>query len=87
MSQKNLWIVVGIVIVAIAVIVVVIVVRGGRGGEVDLQQEQQDLEELNAALEQSVQIDVPSANPLDSAPDLNPVGKTNPYEGLKTNPF
>jgi len=26
-------------------------------------------------------------NPLDSVPDINPVTKTNPYSGVKTNPF
>lgn len=27
------------------------------------------------------------ANPLSNVPDANPVTKTNPFSGLKTNPF
>ncbi|MEK7478191.1 MAG: hypothetical protein AAB645_02385 [Patescibacteria group bacterium] len=30
---------------------------------------------------------VPEANPLNNAPDLNPVNKTNPFKNAKTNPF
>lgn len=26
-------------------------------------------------------------NPLENKPDLNPADKTNPYKGIKTNPF
>lgn len=29
----------------------------------------------------------PESNPLENAPDLNPVSNTNPYSGVKTNPF
>ena len=32
------------------------------------------------------QID-PGSNPMEKAPDTNPVSKTNPYSGVKTNPF
>jgi hypothetical protein len=28
-----------------------------------------------------------NSNPLQQAPDTNPVSKTNPFSGLKTNPF
>ncbi len=28
-----------------------------------------------------------NANPLQNAPDLNPVNKANPYTNVKTNPF
>lgn len=28
-----------------------------------------------------------NANPLSQAPDVNPISKTNPFSGLKTNPF
>jgi len=27
------------------------------------------------------------ANPLGDAPDVNPAAKTNPFSGIKTNPF
>jgi len=26
-------------------------------------------------------------NPLEKAPDINPVGQTNPFKDIKTNPF
>lgn len=29
----------------------------------------------------------PSANPYETAPEVNPVEKTNPFSDLKTNPF
>lgn len=29
----------------------------------------------------------PQSNPMEKAPDTNPVSKTNPYSGVKTNPF
>ena len=29
----------------------------------------------------------PQSNPMENAPDTNPVSKTNPYSGVKTNPF
>ena len=28
-----------------------------------------------------------NTNPLQDVPDVNPVGATNPFEGVKTNPF
>lgn len=27
------------------------------------------------------------SNPLENAPDINPVSKTNPFKNIKTNPF
>ncbi len=29
----------------------------------------------------------PQSNPMENAPDTNPVSKTNPFSGIKTNPF
>ena len=29
----------------------------------------------------------PQSNPMEGAPDINPVSKTNPFSGIKTNPF
>lgn len=29
----------------------------------------------------------PQSNPMESAPDINPVSKTNPFSDIKTNPF
>ncbi len=29
----------------------------------------------------------PKSNPMENAPDTNPVSKTNPFTGVKTNPF
>ena len=86
MSQKNLFIVVGIVVAAIAVIVVVVLLKGQGGG---LEQEQQELEDLNKTLEESAglpNIDVQS-NPLEDLPDTNPIEAANPLKNLKTNPF
>jgi len=31
-------------------------------------------------------IGIPS-NPLENVPEINPVGKTNPFKDVKTNPF
>ena len=28
-----------------------------------------------------------NTNPMENAPDTNPVSKTNPFSGIKTNPF
>ncbi|MEK7479164.1 MAG: hypothetical protein AAB634_01360 [Patescibacteria group bacterium] len=28
-----------------------------------------------------------NANPLEKVPEVNPAAKTNPFEGVKTNPF
>lgn len=48
-------------------------------------------EGLNAVTDNVSQGVLPSldvnANPLSQAPDVNPVSKTNPFSGLKTNPF
>ncbi len=32
-------------------------------------------------------IETVGGNPLQKAPDLNPVDKTNPFRNIKTNPF
>ncbi|MFH1192926.1 MAG: hypothetical protein V1656_01250 [Candidatus Jorgensenbacteria bacterium] len=32
-------------------------------------------------------LDVPPANPVGDATNVNPVTKTNPFSGIKTNPF
>lgn len=29
----------------------------------------------------------PGSNPLENAPDVNPISKTNPFADIKTNPF
>ncbi len=29
----------------------------------------------------------PGSNPMEGAPDVNPISKTNPFSGIKTNPF
>ncbi len=29
----------------------------------------------------------PKSNPMENAPDTNPVSKTNPFSGIKINPF
>ena len=29
----------------------------------------------------------PGSNPMEDAPDVNPVSKTNPFSDIKTNPF
>lgn len=29
----------------------------------------------------------PQSNPMEDAPDINPISKTNPFSGVKTNPF
>ncbi len=29
----------------------------------------------------------PQSNPMENAPDTNPVSKTNPFSDIKTNPF
>lgn len=29
----------------------------------------------------------PKSNPMENAPDINPVSKTNPFSNIKTNPF
>jgi len=29
----------------------------------------------------------PKSNPMENAPDTNPVSKTNPFTNIKTNPF
>lgn len=29
----------------------------------------------------------PQSNPMENAPDTNPMSKTNPFSGIKTNPF
>lgn len=46
---------------------------------------------LNTIMESINQGVLPSlnteTNPLSAAPDVNPVSKTNPFSGLKTNPF
>ena len=35
----------------------------------------------------TVDYSAPSANPYESAPEVNPVERANPYTDLKTNPF
>mgnify|MGYP001563426101 CR=1 FL=1 len=29
----------------------------------------------------------PNSNPMEGAPDTNPISKTNPFSGIKINPF
>ena len=29
----------------------------------------------------------PNSNPMEGAPNTNPISKTNPFSGIKTNPF
>lgn len=29
----------------------------------------------------------PGSNPMEGAPDTNPISKTNPFSGIRTNPF
>ena len=36
--------------------------------------------------EKSTWENIPS-NPLEKIPDINPIQKSNPFEGVKTNPF
>jgi cytoskeletal protein RodZ len=56
--------------------------------EANLNQVGDSVEALNDSVTQGVlpSLDVPS-NPLSDVPDVNPVTKTNPYSGVKTNPF
>jgi hypothetical protein len=53
-----------------------------------LQQAGNSTDDLSNKASQGVlpQID-PGSNPMEKAPDTNPVSKTNPYSGVKTNPF
>ncbi|MEK7089747.1 MAG: hypothetical protein AAB920_02935 [Patescibacteria group bacterium] len=48
-------------------------------------------EGLNAITDNVSQGVLPSldvnTNPLSQTPDVNPISKTNPFSGLKTNPF
>ncbi len=62
------------------------------GGSTPEQNVLKDAEEgLDAVTESVSQGVLPSldvnANPLSEAPDVNPTSKTNPFSGLKTNPF
>lgn len=53
-----------------------------------LLREQQELEDLNQALEQTSGVDYGSlSNPLEDLPDINPLNRTNPFSGVRTNPF
>lgn len=46
------------------------------------------VEELSEQASQGVLPTIdPGSNPMQNAPDVNPVSKTNPFSNIKTNPF
>ncbi len=46
------------------------------------------VENLSEQASQGVLPDIdPGSNPMEGAPDVNPVSKTNPFSDIKTNPF
>ncbi len=53
--------------------------------------EEKAAEALQKSLEAATGAALPEitteTNPLEKAPDINPVSKTNPFKGLYTNPF
>ena len=91
MTRRN---VIGLILAAVivaAAVVWYVFFRGGWGGAATPQEEA-----LKAAgdaaqtLTQSVSQGVlPSlgTNPLQNQPDVNPLGKANPFSGVKINPF
>ncbi len=53
-----------------------------------IQQAGDAAEDLSKKASQGVLPSInPGSNPLENAPDTNPVSKTNPFSGIKTNPF
>ncbi len=90
MNKKNL----------IGLIVLAVVLAAGVGGYLYYQKSRKAVEsdaiqnagniadDLSKNAGQGVLPSIdPKSNPLENAPDTNPVSKTNPFSGVKTNPF
>ncbi len=88
MSNKNLLITIGAIII-IAVVIGVIYWSSQKSGTVpgDMTDEGQAIDDLGKRLEETVAgLDVPVTNPLDEAvPDVNPLEAANPFK--VKNPF
>lgn len=53
-----------------------------------IQQASSAVENLGESASQGVLPSIdPQSNPIENMPDTNPVSKTNPFSGVKTNPF
>ena len=62
--------------------------KAAESGVNALQQAGDSTKELGDQTSKGVLPDISSGlNPMNNAPDTNPVSKTNPFSGLETNPF
>ena len=86
MSPRNKTLL--IVVAALILVGVILLVWNAQKGGEGAGSAAEGLDGLNSALDSAAGgVEVPSANPYDDVPSLNPVEQTNPFRELKTNPF
>lgn len=87
MSRQTTW----IVIVALILLIAGFYYwryQTAQTSQNQLKAEQQAVNDLNSALEQNApKVEVPSTNPLEALPKVNPIEQTNPFKNVYKNPF
>lgn len=85
MNKKYLVVAVVLVIVAVAA---VLIMNFQTDQSVETNIVDAPADDLNKQATQGAMPSIdPKSNPMENAPDINPVSNTNPFSDIKTNPF
>jgi len=93
--DKKRTLIISLIILAVVLIIATVVFgysyyqKSHKAVETDAVQQAGDTaENLGKSASQGVLPSIdPKSNPMENAPDINPVSKTNPFSSIKTNPF
>lgn len=81
LRERILFAVLVLIVIVVGVVYLVVARRGGGGGGAGVPDSFDSLSEVPGTIE------VPSTNPYEDVPSVNPVEQANPFRKLNTNPF